>query len=211
MRSGYKSTEVLVAGGGVAGFCAAIASARNGVDTLLIERYGFLGGMFTGGNMIVLSSSPAGGIGKEIVDRLMQQGYAKKCLDDPPNYPILHYNAEWCTMNVVYDPEMAKILLFKMAKEAGVKLLLHTLVTGAIVENPDNKGCHGRKQIRQAGYQGDIIIDATADGDVAASSGVPFIKGQTEKGVLFAMTLLVRLSQVNWSADFGIFEKQILP
>jgi hypothetical protein len=199
MKIGHKRADVVVAGGGVAGFCAAIASARNGAETLLIERYGFLGGMFTGGNMIVLASIPAGGIGKEIVNKLMVQGYAKMCPDDPPNYPIMHYNAEFCTMNVVYDPEIAKILLFRMAKEAGVKLLLHTLVTGTIVEDDTIKGIIGENKSGKQVVEGDIIIDATADGDVAASSGTPFRKGQTEKGVLFAMTLLVRLSHVNWS------------
>ncbi len=198
MKMGYKRAKVVIAGGGVVGTCAAIASARNGLETLLIERYGFLGGMFTEGNMTVLSSPPAGGIGKEIVDKLMEQGYAKRCPDDPPNYPIFHYDSEHCTMNVVYDAEMAKILLFKMANESGLKLLLHTLVTGAIVDNGVIKGVTVENKSGRQVVEGDIIIDATSDGDVAASAGVPFRKGQAEKGSLFAMTMLVRFSHVDW-------------
>ena len=68
IKTGDREAKVVVAGGGVAGVTAAIASDRQGADTLLIERYGFLGGMFTGGNMAVLTARPVGGIGKEIVD-----------------------------------------------------------------------------------------------------------------------------------------------
>jgi len=199
MKVGYKRAEVVLAGGGVSGVNAAIASARNGVETLLIERYGFLGGMFTGGNMTVLNCPSVGGIGKEIVDLLMEQGFAKKCPDDPPNYPIFHYASEYCTMNILYDAEMAKIALFQMAKDAGVKLLLHTLVTGTVVEDEMLKGVIVENKSGRQIVEGDVIIDATADGDVAASSGAPFLKGQTDKGVLFAMTMLVRLSHVDWA------------
>ncbi len=198
MKMGHKRAKIVIAGGGVAGIAAAIASARNGVETLLIERYGFLGGMFTGGNMTVLNSPPAAGIGKEIVDKLMKQGYAKRCPDDPPNYPILHYNSEYCTMNVVYDAEMAKILLLTMVKESGVKLLLHTFVTGIVMDNGVIKGVIVQNKSGKQIVEGNVIIDATSDGDVAASAGTPFRKGQTEKGLLFAMSMLVRLSHIDW-------------
>lgn len=198
MTTGCREAKVVVAGGGVAGFAAAVASAREGADTLLIERYGFLGGMFTGGNMCVLNCAPAGGIGKEIIDALMKDGHARRCPDDPPNYPILHYSSERCTLSVAYDPEMAKLLLFKMAKEAGVKLLLHTLVTGAIAENGVARGVTVENKSGLQIVLGNVVVDATADGDVAARAGAPFRKGQTEKGILFAMTLLVRLSHVDW-------------
>jgi hypothetical protein len=94
---------------------------------------------------------------------------------------------------------MAKLLLFKMAKEAGVRLLLHSFVTGAIVES---KTVRGVTVVNKSGpeiVRGDVVVDATADGDVAADAGAPFRKGQTDKGILFAMTLLVRLSHVNWA------------
>jgi len=199
VKTEYREAKVVVAGGGVAGINAAIASARQGVDTLLIERYGFLGGMFTGGNMAVLTSPPVGGIGKEIVDALMEQGAARRCPDDPPNYPILHYLSEYCTMTVAYDPEVAKLLLFKMAREAGVRLLLHSFITGAIVENRVVRGVTVANKSGAQVVRGDVIVDATADGDVAASGGAPFRKGQTDKKILFAMTMLVRLSHVDWS------------
>jgi 2-polyprenyl-6-methoxyphenol hydroxylase-like FAD-dependent oxidoreductase len=198
MATGYREAQVVVAGGGVAGANAAIAAARQGADTLLIERYGFLGGMFTGGNMTVLTTASVGGIGKEIEDALMAQGAARRCPDDPPNYPILHYSSERCTLTIAYDAEAAKLLLFQKAREAGVRLLLHTFITGAVAV----KGVvQGVTVVNKSGSQivrGQIVVDATADGDVAASAGAPFRKGQTAQGVLFAMTLLVRLSRVDW-------------
>jgi len=198
VKTEYREAKVVVSGGGVAGVCAAIASARQRVDTLLIERYGFLGGMLTGGNMVVLTTPSVGGIGKEIVDALMVQGAARRCPDDPPNYPIFHYSSERCTLTIAYEAEMAKLLLFQMAREAGVRLLLHSFITGAVVENGVVRGVTVANKSGTQIVRGDVIVDATVDGDVAASAGTPFRKGQTDKGILFAMTLLVRLSHVDW-------------
>jgi 2-polyprenyl-6-methoxyphenol hydroxylase-like FAD-dependent oxidoreductase len=198
MAIGCRGAEVVVAGGGVAGFCAAVAAARAGADTLLVDRNGFLGGMFTGGNMTVLNCPPAGGIGKEIVDALTREGAARRCPDDPPNYPIFHYASEYCTMNVAYDPELAKIFLFRIAKQAGVRLLLHSFITGAVVERGAVRGITVANKSGTQVLTGKVVVDATADGDVAADAGAAFRKGQTDQGILFAMTLLVRLSHVDW-------------
>jgi phytoene dehydrogenase-like protein len=126
MKTGYREAQVVVAGGGATGVVAAIAAARQGADTLLVERQGFLGGMFTGGNMTVLTTPPVGGIGKEIVDALTAEGAARRLPDDPPNYPIFHYSSERCWFTIAYEAEVAKLLLFRMVREAGVRLLLHT-------------------------------------------------------------------------------------
>ena len=115
----YRRTEVLVVGGGATGVCAAIAAARMGRETLIVERYGFLGGMFTGGNMTVLNCYPVGGIGQEIVEKLASQGQARMCPDDPPNYPVFHYASEYSTMNLLYDAEAAKLVVMDLVREAG--------------------------------------------------------------------------------------------
>lgn len=210
MSIGYKFSEVIVVGGGVSGFCAALASARNGADTLLIDRYGFLGGMFTGGNMTVLNCPPVGGIGYEIVDSLTKKGGAGRCPNDPPNYPIFHYASEYSTMNVVYDAEIAKNILFDMATDAGIKLRLHSYVFDVVLEDGQTKGV---LIVNKSGKQiilGNIIIDATGDADIASFANEPFRKGQ-KNGTLFAMTILVRLSDVDWNAvseyskeDYGL-------
>lgn len=198
MRTGYLRAQVVVAGGGVAGCAAAIAAARLGLDTILVERFGFLGGMFTGGNMTVLNSPATVGIGKEIIDTLAATGDARRCPDDPPNYPIFHYNTEYCTLNVAYDAEMAKIVLHRMVRAAGVRLVLHSFITGALADNHAVRGIVIANKSGQQVVEGQVIIDATADGDVAAAAGAAFRKGQTDRGILFAMTSLVRLSHVHW-------------
>ncbi len=195
--TGFKEADVVVAGGGPGGVCAAIAAARTGVKVLLVEQLGFPGGMFTGGNMSVANCWPWAGIGKEIFGRLKEMGAAISHPDDPPNYPILHFGG-YSWRNCPYDPEMAKIVLFELLEQAGVKLLLHTYVTGAVVEGNVVRGIMVENKSGRHMIRGKVICDGTADGDVAASAGAPFIKGQGEEKKLFAMTMLVRLSRVDW-------------
>ena len=116
--TGYKEADVVVAGGGPGGVCAAIAAARTGAKVLLVEQLGFPGGMFTGGNMSVANCWPWAGIGKEIFGRLKEMGAAISHPDDPPNYPVLHFGS-YSWRNCPYDPEMAKIVLFEMLEQAG--------------------------------------------------------------------------------------------
>lgn len=194
---GYKEADVVVAGGGPGGATAAIAAARTGARVLLVEQLGFPGGMFTGGNMCVANSWPWAGLGKEIFGRLKERGAAISHPDDPPNYPVFHFGS-YSWRNVPYDPEMAKIVLFELLEEAGVKLLLHSYVTGAVVEGNQVRGIVVENKSGRQLIRGKIICDGTADGDVAASAGAPFIKGQGEEKKLFAMTMLVRLSRVDW-------------
>jgi hypothetical protein len=110
---------------------------------------------------------------------------------------VLHFHSEaWRT--APYDPEMAKIVLFQMIEEAGVKLLLHSFVTGAVTEGDAVRGIVVESKSGRQVVTGKVICDATGDGDVAASAGAPFVKGQGQDLKLFAMTMLVRLSHVDW-------------
>jgi hypothetical protein len=199
-KLGYREADVVVAGGGSGGPIAAIAAARNGMDVLLVEQLGYLGGMFTGGNMIVSSTRPWAGIAKEIFDRLFGMGAAVMCPDDPINYSIFHQRSH-SPATVPYDPEMAKIVLFEMCEEAGVKLLLHSYVTGVVTDGSTVKGVTVAYKSGTQVVMGKVICDGTGDGDVAADAGAPFIKGYGPdlQNKMFAMTMLVRLSHVDWS------------
>jgi len=177
--------EVIVAGGGTAGIAAAVAAARNGANTVLIERYGFLGGTMTAGLVNPFMTFHAGnkqiikGLLQEIIDRLKSMdGYDEK--------------------TKAFDHEAMKIIADQMIREAGVKLLLHTYITGALVTKMNV--IRGVEVYNKSGRQiilGRVIIDATGDGDVAVMAGAPYEKGRKEDGLTQPMTLNFRMGGVD--------------
>ncbi|GAG51640.1 unnamed protein product, partial [marine sediment metagenome] len=112
------SYDVVVCGGGPSGFAAAVAASRGGARTLLIERYGILGGTATAAMMVEFGSIHdgrqriVGGITREFMDRLIARGGT--ILRDVGSYQM------------TFDPESMIWLCLEMATEAGVELLLHT-------------------------------------------------------------------------------------
>jgi len=196
-RGADREADVIVAGGGTGGVCAAIAAAKNDVDVLLVERYGFLGGLFTHGNMCVSTVRPWAGIGKEIFDTLFERGAAVTHPDEPVNYPIFHHGSgAACT--VPYDPETAMQVLFQLCEAAGVRLLLHSYVTGVVADGNVVKGVVVENKAGRQVIRGQIVCDGTGDGDVAAAVGAPFLQGMGPDHQGFALTQLVRLSHVDW-------------
>jgi hypothetical protein len=189
--------DVLVVGGGNAGCAAALAAARSGARTMLVERYGFLGGTATaamvgpwmtfhsGGERIV------GGIAQEIVERLIALGGSPGHVADSSDYvPTI----------TPFDPEVHKALLFDLMRESGVRLLLHALVTDAL---RDGRGAvrgavfatvGGPREIRAA-----RTIDATADAFVAAAARCKVVVGD-ERGRVQPASLMFRLSHVDRAA-----------
>lgn len=160
------SVDVLICGGGVAGIAAAVASARNGAKTLLIERAGFLGGTATGSAMglIVIPANELVGFPREFFSRLAREQGAG-----------LGEVVPW-------DIEAYKLVAMDMVLEAGADLLLHTWVSEPLVQVDRIEGVIiDNKSGRQA-IVAKVVIDTTGDGDVAARSGVPFIKGREEDG-----------------------------
>src|SRR5262249_33770448 len=109
--------EVLVVGGGIAGIMAALAAGRSGARTLLVERFGSLGGTGTAAMMSLfyVPYAASRGLVRELFDRLIARGGAI-----PGEF-------------VVYDAEMYKVTALEMLAEAGVQVLLHTLVGDGIV------------------------------------------------------------------------------
>ena len=168
--------EVVVSGGGPAGVAAAIASARLGAKTMLIERYGHLGGMATGGLIITLCETKRYGMGveREMVERLEAIGGARlRRAADSENIwtdGASFSGDEWINI----DPELLKFVLNEMVLEAGVDLIMHTCFVDANMEGPlirhlileDKSGRHA--------ISGKMFVDATGDADVAAAAGAPF-------------------------------------
>jgi hypothetical protein len=185
--------DVLVIGGGNAGCAAALAAARHGARTLLIERYGFLGGTATaamvGPWMTFHSGSEriVGGIAQEIVERLVRRGASPGHITDSSDYvPTI----------TPFDPEIHKALLFEMMREAEVDLLLHAWFLGTHVDDDRVIGASVATVGGGRSYRGTVVIDATADAYVATSAGVPTQKGD-ERGRVQPASLMFRLSHVD--------------
>ena len=119
------SYDVVVLGGGPAGFIAAIAAARKGAKTAIVEQYGFFGGMATAGMVSPISvfsynnALVIGGIPWEFIKRLEEMGGA--LIEQP-----LH--------NIAFDPELYKLCAQRMVLEAGVAPYMHSYLTGCIRE-----------------------------------------------------------------------------
>lgn len=171
-----RHTDVIVCGGGPAGIAAAIASARTGARTTLIESNGFLGGVWTAGLLCnIIDYRNKDGIMKEIAGALDADDaqYTSKC----------------------YDPEVMKVLLDKMCMDAGVDMRFFTRVTAGY-RNSNNRletiiteSFSGREA-----WKAKVFIDATGNGDLAAYSGCRFETGHPETGGIQAMSLMALLT-----------------
>jgi len=183
------SAEVIVCGGGPAGLCAAVAAAQEGADTLLIERYGFLGGMATAG--LINPFMPYYTGGEQIIEGLFQQIIDR--LDAAGGWS--HRQDEWA--RDAFDPEIMKLVAQDMVEEAGVRLRLHTMVVDASSENGHVGQVLLASKSGLEGAEATIFIDATGDGDVAARAGVPYEQGRPEDGLTQPMTLMFRMTGVD--------------
>lgn len=185
-----KSVDVLVCGGGPAGFMAAIAAARNGAKTLLIERYGFLGGMATASFVGPISRFKVNdefavrGIPWEFVERMAQKDGAVTDL----------YSG-----NVPFDTEVYKLVSMQMVRESGAELLFHAYAVGVLMDTNDPGKCNyviiESKSGRQA-IEAKYIIDCTGDADIVDFAGLPYERSNTESGQTQPMTLYFRMGGV---------------
>jgi hypothetical protein len=184
--------DVVVVGGGPAGIAAAVASARNGARTMLLERYGHLGGLASGGLVTVIMPMSDGtnkpqiaGICQEVIDRLDDAGAAlhprmedlgssdPELIDYWKNYAFSVVDGK-IRLSTTMDSEILKCILNDMAEDAGVRLLLHSLFVRTLAEDDTVKGVVFESKSGRQAVMGRVFIDSTGDGDVFASAGAPF-------------------------------------
>ena len=158
--------DVVVCGGGPAGFIAAIAAARKGASVALVEQYGFLGGMATTSYVAALSvftykgRKVIGGIPWEFIERLEELGGG--LIEKPLG-------------NVAFDPELYKLLCQTMVLEAGVKLYLHSYLSGCVCGDGRISQVIIENKSGSQALEAAVFIDCTGDADLAYMAGVPML------------------------------------
>jgi glycine/D-amino acid oxidase-like deaminating enzyme len=199
--------DVLVIGGGSAGVSAAVAAARAGARTILVERLGYLGGLATGGLIILLLTlddgagrQVIGGLCQEITDRLARRGAAyfpPKNEWGSADDALVRRDQRWGLVwghgphrvrySVAYDSEEFKFALAQMAGESGVRMLMHAYACDALVEDGRIAGVAFHGKSGRFAIMARVVIDATGDGDVLASAGANYEKEKVLPWLWFTM------------------------
>lgn len=193
--------DVVVLGGGSGGLGAAIAAAREGAETIIVDRQGFLGGNMTIGLPLLAfldaqGRTVTGGLAQEIVDRLIELGGCYGHRECP-----LHNST------TVVDPSLMKIVLFEKVKQYGVKPMLHCEIIETNVVDGEIKSVVVKGKGKEFELVADVFIDATGDGDVAYMAGCEYEKGQYKTGEQQPSTLMFTLGGVNLDNFFDYLEK----
>jgi len=188
--------DIIVIGAGPSGVCAAVSAARQGAKILLVEKFGFLGGLMTAGMVVPIHTfhnmrgeQIVKGVADEIVERLARIGAAYK-----EKHPITAYRSAYT--HTPFNVEGMKRVLFEICEESKVELLLSTFFFGAEVKDGFIDSI---KVLNKSGIEilrAKYFIDTTGDGDVAAASGAHFVKGDS-LGKCMAGSLMIQIGGVN--------------
>ncbi len=197
--------DVLVVGGGPAGSAAAASAARMGADTILVERYGHLGGMASGGFVLWIDRMTdwtgrqvIAGFANDLLDRMPEEG-----LLGPPDQlwgstdpKLVAYwqdrNAAFngmITWSPMVDPEMLKLTSLEVIKDRGVNLRLHSWGVATIQEGDEVRGVFVESKEGRHAILAKVIIDTTGDGDIFALAGAAFESDTKEGSIHHSMNV----------------------
>lgn len=188
-----REFDVLVVGGGPGGFPAAIAAARSGARVCLLEKAPYLGGVAVSGLPWLAFTDREGtqivrGVPHEVVVRLREHGGVSDYLQ--------------CRAHAGYvstEPAIVKPLLLALCGAEGIEIVLHTLSTKAILDGDRVVGVVGHSKDGATEYRATVVIDATGDGDIAASANCDYAKGDS-RGTMQPVTMVLRMGGIDFSA-----------
>jgi len=216
--------DVVVVGGGPAGFAAALGAARNGAKVILLERYNYLGGLASGGMVLLLDDMwdnhqqeiSVRGVMLTMIERMAALGLATFPRSDQwgTDPDALRRWTRWGAFDfhthtkphpicfaAAFDPDGWKRTSLEMVLEHGIELRLHSWFSKTLVEDGKVKGVVCSTKEGTEAILGDVVIDATGDLDVAASAEAPYISGR------YMLTTVFRLGGVN-TDEAEHFEQQ---
>jgi hypothetical protein len=186
----YAESDVVVLGGGPAGIAAAAAAGRMGCSTLLVERYGFLGGMGTAAGVTNFCGFYANvhgehrqvvfGVAQELLERMGRMGG----LSRP------HPSLGGRILAQAYDTSVYKIAADELLLSSGVEVLFHALGVGVVMEGESRvEALVVETNSGRLGIRGRVFVDCSGDGDLAAWAGVPYEKGKGPGELLYPTTM----------------------
>src|SRR5713101_2833129 len=208
-------SDVVIVGGGPSGTAAAIAAARNGASVTLLERYPYLGGLASGGMVLVLDDMTNGseitvaGICQEFIDRLGARGLAvfPPAEDRRIDWAMWRKWSRWgvhdfhahtkphpITYAAAFDPDGWKRVSGELMLECRVNLRLHSWFSRPVLDDGRITGVICETKAGRQAMIGDVVIDATGDLDVAAAAGAPHTSGS------YILTTVFRLGGVDTDA-----------
>lgn len=192
--------EVLVCGGGPAGVGAALAAARSGAKTMLLENQLCLGGSGTSGMLNRLGPYHdqkdiiLGGIPWEILEKLRKRGMAGP--------PAICSPKDWQNYWLVFDPEAMKLLLDELVQEAEIDVLFNARCVGVIKEQDSVTGVLIESKSGRHAILAQVVIDTTGDGDIAAWAGAAYDKGRAHDAQMQPFTLFSKCLNMDWPRAF---------
>ena len=179
----YGHYDVVVVGGGCAGFAAAVAAARNGAKTLILERFPYFGGTATASLMADIVGTRTQvepnelqickGIGEELILRLLDEGGAVPTKNAYPSKPRSDTKGD-LSYSYAFDTELFKKITLDMVRKSGCDILFHVYFSDVIMDGGTVRGVVFESKSGPMAAMGGVIVDATGDADVAVRAGVPF-------------------------------------
>lgn len=175
-----RECDVVIAGGGTAGVVAAVAAARQGAKTTLVEMKGYPGGTVVEGGTALHSfynlwkafpgvekRQVVRGIPQEIIDRLARVG-------GTTGHAEMTVGFDYDSVCTAVDTELYKLVVFEMLEEAGVNVCVNTMLTGAVVDGAWVRGVITESHAGREAVFAQAFVDCTAYGDLSARAGASF-------------------------------------